>query len=315
MAQSDTQSFTEPGDFAAAIVGAEVEMCLLAPGVFSADITRVDLHSLMIQRLSESHPRIMHATLSDNRPMFSFHGGMGADLFYNGTILTPNSIAYLRRRESFFQRSDGPVVWGCMSLPEDVILSAVPVVAGCDPTAQRTKMVLATAPGEIAKLRRLHAAVGLLAEKAPEVIEQPEAARGLEQALIETLAECFSTSDSSEDRSTHRRHQKIMRSFHSILQGDAERPLYVLEMAEMMGVSVRSLSACCQEYLGMGPKKYLLLRRMYLARQALHRADPCATNVTDIATQYGFWQLGRFAVEYKFLFGESPSQTLHHKRC
>jgi AraC-like DNA-binding protein len=60
----------------------------------------------------------------------------------------------------------------------------------------------------------------------------------------------------------------------------------------------------------MGPKRYLLLRRMHLARQALRQATPDAASVTDIATQYGFWQLGRFAVEYQSLFGESPSVTL-----
>jgi AraC-like DNA-binding protein len=63
----------------------------------------------------------------------------------------------------------------------------------------------------------------------------------------------------------------------------------------------------------MGPKRYLLLRRMHLARRALRNAAPDATTVTDIATRFGFWQLGRFAVEYQSVFGESPSFTLHRQ--
>jgi AraC-like DNA-binding protein len=60
----------------------------------------------------------------------------------------------------------------------------------------------------------------------------------------------------------------------------------------------------------MSPKRYLLLRRMNFARQALRDGSPGATTVTEIATQYGFWQFGRFAGEYRSLFGESPSATL-----
>jgi AraC-like DNA-binding protein len=53
------------------------------------------------------------------------------------------------------------------------------------------------------------------------------------------------------------------------------------------------------------------MRRMHLARRALRAADPAvATVTTQIATDYGFWELGRFSVGYRSLFGESPSASL-----
>ncbi len=62
----------------------------------------------------------------------------------------------------------------------------------------------------------------------------------------------------------------------------------------------------------MGPIQYLWLRRMNLAHRAFVRATAAATTVTEIATGHGFWELGRFAVAYRTLFGESPSETLAH---
>ena len=43
---------------------------------------------------------------------------------------------------------------------------------------------------------------------------------------------------------------------------------------------------------------------------AIQQADPSATTVTRLATDHGFWELGRFAVAYRALFGESPSESL-----
>jgi AraC-like DNA-binding protein len=60
----------------------------------------------------------------------------------------------------------------------------------------------------------------------------------------------------------------------------------------------------------MGPIRFLTLRRMHLAHRALLRADPSKSTVTRIVTDHGFWELGRFSVAYRALFGESPSETL-----
>jgi transcriptional regulator GlxA family with amidase domain len=38
-----------------------------------------------------------------------------------------------------------------------------------------------------------------------------------------------------------------------------------------------------------------------------------AASVTDVATRWGFFHLGRFSQEYGQLYGERPSQTLRGK--
>jgi AraC-like DNA-binding protein len=101
-----------------------------------------------------------------------------------------------------------------------------------------------------------------------------------------------------------------MQRFHTAIEASDDKAVYLPEICSRIGVSGRTLRLCCREHLGMGPKRFLMLRRMQLARRALRGAAADAT-VTDIATEFGFWELGRFAVEYKALFGESPSDTLH----
>lgn len=49
---------------------------------------------------------------------------------------------------------------------------------------------------------------------------------------------------------------------------------------------------------------------MNSARYALLKADRHHESVTGIALKNGFTELGRFAVRYRQMFGESPSETL-----
>jgi AraC-like DNA-binding protein len=186
-------------------------------------------------------------------------------------------------------------------------------LAAVDLTPPRDAMLITPPPTAMARLQRLHAAAGQLAEDAPEIIDNPEAARGLEQLLIHALVECLSIGKANESSLAQGQHAIVMRRFWRVVEENPEQPLYLPEICRAIRVPDRTLRMCCQEHLGMAPKRYLLLRRIHLARRALRQAHPDAASVTDIATRYGFWQLGRFAVAYQALFGEAPAATLRRQ--
>lgn len=311
MPECEVLNFSEPDEFAAAFQNSGVQLSPLAAGSFTGHIARVRLHSLHMQRNSESGPSVSHVTLRAGRTYVTFHTAPGLSAFRNGVELGPNGIGLLAADEPYFRRSLGPVHMGSMSLPvEEMHVAGITAIGRDDLTPLANPLMVSPSPGAMAKLRRLHGSVGMLAEAAPELIAHPEVARGLEQTLILAMVACLNTGKVHEDRSAQRRHQAIMRRFFALLEADPGHSWYMAEVARAIGVSLRSLAICCEEHLGISPKRYLHLRRMYLARHALIRANAAVSTVTDIATQYGFWQFGRFAVEYKLQFGEAPSVTL-----
>jgi len=89
-----------------------------------------------------------------------------------------------------------------------------------------------------------------------------------------------------------------------------DEPIQLAQLCDATGVSERSLRNACHAVCGTSPKRYLTRRRMEAVRVALAAARPGQATVTRIATDYGFFELGRFAATYSSLFGERPSDTL-----
>ena len=109
------------------------------------------------------------------------------------------------------------------------------------------------------------------------------------------------------------RHHEIVALFLEFLTANPNRPVYLTEICAAIAVAERTLRAACEEHLGMGPIRYLTLRRMHQARHALLSADALNTTVTRVAMEHGFGELGRFSVAYRSLFRESPSETLRRQ--
>ena len=303
MPSSAVRTFTDADDYAACIRNSTAEMTITGRGIFNAKLTRIDLHRLWMQRFADNLPRVAHTASRSERVSITFRTQPGPTLLWGDAEMLPSNIVRHGEGGSPFQRSSGSVSFAALSLPVEDAAVVGETLADSDLT--RPKQTL---------LQRLHTAAGQLAEDAPEVIAHPEAARSLEQALIEAMVDCVSSGEAREDSSALHRHSLIMRRFRRAVEENPDQPLYIPELCATIGVADRTLRVCCQEQLGMSPKRYLLLRRMHLTRQALRDGSPDMTTVTGIAVQFGFWQFGRFAGEYKSLFGEAPSATLQRPR-
>jgi AraC-like DNA-binding protein len=314
MPTSSVNTFTDPDDYAAAVRATTAHFTIMGRGRFAAKLVRIDLKNLSMGQFSESLPRVAHVEVLTGRANISFLTQPGPSLVTSGLEVHQADILHRGTAHDYFQQSTGGAHFSSVSLPVEELVSIGAAIAGCDLTPPADALALTPPPPARATLQRLHAAAGALAKDAPAVIANPAAAHGIEQALIGATVACFSVGEGREDRSALRQHAMIMRRFHRATEEHPDQALYVPELCKTIGASERTLRACCQEHLGMSPKRYLLLRRMHLARRALQQSTSGATTVTEIATRYGFWQFGRFAGEYKSLFGELPSATLAHTR-
>jgi AraC-like DNA-binding protein len=305
--------FTDPDDYAASIRQGDVELTVTRRDRFEAKLTRIDLHRLWMQRFSESTARICHVAGWGGRSSIVFLSEPGPSFLWDGAQISTTDLFRLGDDQSYYQRLDGPSAFASMSLPVEDMVSWGAESAGLDLAPLRDGLVYRPAPRAIARLRRLHAAVGHLAEETPEVVANPHAAHGLEQQLIGAMLDCLDDRPARRDRAAQGQHALVMRRFRRVVEESPERALYLPEICKAIGVSERTLRVCCHEHLAIGPKRYLTLRRLHLARRALQRAEAAEATVTEVAMRFGFWQLGRFAVEYRALFGEAPSATLRRE--
>ena len=101
-----------------------------------------------------------------------------------------------------------------------------------------------------------------------------------------------------------------LRRAEEYLMANVGNAVCLADVSRETKVSVRTLSRTFASAHGLGPMGFLKQRRFEAANRALIAADPTETHVTDVALRYGFYQMGRFAVEYRRTFHEPPSETL-----
>jgi AraC family ethanolamine operon transcriptional activator len=106
----------------------------------------------------------------------------------------------------------------------------------------------------------------------------------------------------------------LVRRFERLVDARGEDRPSIPELALALGLGRRTLELAFRDYIGLSPARYLAVLRLNAVHRELLNACEDNQRVADLAARHGISHLGRFAGDYRKMFGELPSDTLRRVR-
>lgn len=229
----------------------------------------------------------------------------------NGQSFDDNSLLAIKSGGEFCISATNYTGWFIVFVSDELISESH---EGVRANFAAASTLVRVAPDRAQRFRSAMIQLGRAVQSQPGAFDSSAAMDATARRIQDAVSEAFRGElhvMSVLDRSVTRRRQIIRSAMDFVDQHEGDY-LAVKDLAHAAGVSQRTLHAAFHEYFSVGPARYLKLRTLHQARGRLKAADPSKATVTEIAAQLGVWELGRFAHDYHFLFGELPSETLRH---
>jgi AraC family ethanolamine operon transcriptional activator len=252
--------------------------------------------------VTRSFPRIVDAQLLPDCTAVGFTLDDGIPIRFNG----------VDRDKSVIVIGTSGAVYTAVERVERRYASVVftPQVQGRGwPQAPTNFNMFETSPAAQDRLRELVVQILAATPQLRDTVNVRETAAAIRESLLACIdgvfADIVPTKWASHANST--RQFRTFQDIRAVLAGSISKPIYSEELAQQVGISVRSMHEAILRYRGMSLHRYLRLRRLWLVRKQLLAG---AESVKATALAFGFWHLGDFSRSYRLQFGETPSQTL-----
>lgn len=161
------------------------------------------------------------------------------------------------------------------------------------------------------QLRRALCALFALAKDHPARLRLPATQRLILDDLMPLLLEaCVSGPGQRNHSQRPPARIGIVKEAQAWMHDHPIQPVTLADLCHRAHASRRTLIQGFQDHLGIGPMAYLKLVRLHAIHRRLLKADPGELQIGILAGEWGFYNAGHFAADYRRLFGESPRQTL-----
>lgn len=134
-------------------------------------------------------------------------------------------------------------------------------------------------------------------------------AREISEDVLGLMAGAYLSGKPKPERRVDRP-DRIVRLAEERFMSAAGGPVSLADLCAAAGVGKTALYTAFHRVCGESPLAYFRKRQLMQVRTMLIRSDPIRGRIKQAALDAGLTELGRFAAEYRRLFGELPSATL-----
>ena len=231
---------------------------------------------------------------------------------FNGVELTPSSLCVAGGRNGYHTHGVGRESI-TVGLPRSRLTATIAALRGVDPEEVRLDdRVLNLPPPVTARLRERLASI--IADVAREGCrwDSEQGRREIKSEVYQLYIDAYLDAQEPAGGDARRvvRRSDIVRRAEERFIAAGNQPVSLADLCAAAGVGRTSLQQAFIDLYGESPLGYFRKRRLTQAREALMLAPPARAAVKRAALDAGLTALGRFSVEYRRLFGESPSATL-----
>lgn len=306
-----TARFTDAEAFAASVHNITASFVFTGRGSFQARTALARLDELHLGLMTETLARRVMLSYAPDRLFFRLVAAQDRPKIRDGVEDQPGTINIGPGRAEVEDATTGPAISRSLSLPMAAMIDRAHILFDAQPSFLYGRSApLRPPPAMLARLVVLHRDTVRAATSLPDTEIARQRIAAMKAAIGDTLTEILAADDTERPTRQQKRGQATMRTLTDYISAHEDRPITLTELCVVAGCSAKSIETLFLRNVGETPNRYLRRWRMWRAREALGAADPATTTVSTIALANGFWELGRFAVSYRKLFGESPSETL-----
>jgi AraC family ethanolamine operon transcriptional activator len=229
----------------------------------------------------------------------------------NGIPLKNGSIVSFKPGDEFTIMAKGSHDWCNLFIPSKTIKSYLPKVVS--PQKLIPSGIIELGPEKALRMKQLLSQIFASVTVSGTTEKDPDLKSKIKKEVADLYKKVVDLDSEKPSVAVGRPvidRQKIMQSIRRKIENHSLDNIFVEDLVAAAGVSGRTLRKIFMEYFGISPSRYLNLYRMYEAHAVLLNSDATTVSVSDIATRFGFWHFGRFASDYRRLFGQRPFDTL-----